>query len=165
MGSGDPQTSKGCALGRVFTRQKEEEGHFQDRDVTQDTKTRGAEEEKGQGLRSQPMHLDLTGSGVGIYTRPPPSTKELFRAGRNTVGGGVSWHKTKAHRRLHGPGKGGSHAGSQRLRDQRNQPGAGSVASKSLRRSDPPLFTEHTAPQGENQSLKVDATFEAQSAS
>lgn len=88
MGSGDPQTSKGCALGRVFTRQKEEEGHFQDRDVTQDTKTRGAKEGRGQGLRSQPMRLDSTGSEVGTYTRPPPPTKELFRAGRNTVAGG-----------------------------------------------------------------------------
>lgn len=108
MGSGDPQTSKGCALGRVFTRQKEEEGHFQDRDVTQDTKTRGAEEEKGQGLRSQPMHLDLTGSGVGIYTRPPPSTKELFRAGRNTVGGGGSaGTKQKPTGGSMAPGRGG----------------------------------------------------------
>lgn len=107
MGSGDPQTSKGCALGRVFTRQKEEEGHFQDRDVTQDTKTRGAEEEKGQGLRSQPMHLDLTGSGVGIYTRPPPSTKELFRAGRNTVGGGSAGTKQKPTGGSMAPGRGG----------------------------------------------------------
>ena len=52
-----------------------------------------------------------------------------------------------------GRGRGGmSHAGSWGLRDQRNQLGRRGVvrssASRSLRHSDPPLFTEHTAPQG-----------------
>ena len=69
-----------------------------------------------------------------------------------------------------GMGRGGggmSHAGSWGLRDQRHPLGRGAVrsgASRSLRHSDP-LFTEHTAPQGEDQSLKVDATFVPQSVS
>lgn len=49
-----------CAL-----KEKEEERHFGDIDVTQNTRIQGAKREGGQGLRNQMISLDPTGSEIG----------------------------------------------------------------------------------------------------
>ena len=130
VGSGDPQTSKGCTLGRVFRRQKEEEGHFWDRDVTQNTRTRGAKEGGGQGLRSQPTRLDPTGSEVGTSWGPtqgrPPQQRNSSELEGTLLGGWGQLAQNESPQEAPWPWEGGvSHAGSQGLRDQRNQPGWG----------------------------------------
>lgn len=68
------------------------------------------------------MCLDPTGSEVGTSLgptqgRPPPHNKGTLQSWKEHCRG-VSWHKTKAHRRLHDPGNGAgrlwggmSHAG------------------------------------------------------
>ena len=86
-------------------------------------------------MRSQPTHLDPAGSEVGTIRgqtqgRPPQqrNSSELegtLLAQRGRGGGRSAGTKQKPTGGSMAPGRGVSHAGSQGLRDQRNQPGWG----------------------------------------
>lgn len=79
-----------------YLREKEEEGHFGDIDVTQNMEIQGAKREGGQGLRSQIGQAVKRGPPWALGSPGPLQAWPPVRDGRNT---GVIWPKTKAHGR------------------------------------------------------------------